>query len=497
MPVKKRILLPLLLLMMTAPAAGGAQEETELFDAVTQSLTQGLTQGTVMAYAAMSEELTLELAAQESRIEPGKALRLTVTAGNPRPQETSVVFSLQLPERLKAAQETVWEAVLPAAQMNDETGRLEPSVTTFTRELALMPGGKSEQADIGIEMSMGTRFYRAGMPVALCVPDVRVSAETTGTQDGRLEPGDAFAYAVKAVNAGAAPDDVKMELTLPEHTEPDGPMPFGFSAEGGVIRGTIRAEAAKENGEKPFEALVRIPLRVSRDALEDDEDASMLLSGTLQANGKRVALPRVQVCGARISARLLSDTDSLEAGEMAALRLIVVNSGLAEADVRLQCALPKGLKLSGDRKQSATPAEAGAPIDPGDGDAAAVNAPAVFDMAEQDGTLVFDLHMDAASETADGVKAATCVIELPVIARQPQEDMKEQLVGAALAWTVDDGPTQLGEAVTMRVQRASWLGISPGDWNGIFWASVLLLVTIGLLCTAVRSDGKDEDFCCE
>ena len=38
---------------------------------------------------------------------------------------------------LKAEQAAQWEAKLPAAQMNEETGRLEPSVTTFTRELTL------------------------------------------------------------------------------------------------------------------------------------------------------------------------------------------------------------------------------------------------------------------------------------------------------------------------------------------------------------------------
>lgn len=497
--MKKRYLLPLLLLMMTVPAAGGAQETAPLFDAVTQSLTEGLTRGTVMAYAAMSEELTLELGAEGGRIEPGKTLRLTVTAGNPRPQAADVVFSLKLPERLKMPQDTVWEAQLPAARVNEETGELEPSVTTFTKELTLAPGGKSEQTDISVEMNMGTRFYRAGMPLALCLPDVSVSAAALGVQDGRLEPGDVFVYEVKAVNAGEAADDIQVELVLPRHTELDGPLPSGFAAEGGVIRGKLRADAAKENGKKPSEAQLRVPLRVSAEALEGDEDAALLLVGTLHADGKRVSLPRLQVCGARISARLLSDTDSLEAGETAGLRLIVVNSGLADADVRLSCVLPKGLKLAGSQEQAATPAEAGASLPPDGAGAAvtAVNAPALGGAAEDNRTLVFDLHMDAASETPGGVKAATCVIDLPVVAKEPQKEMKEQLVGAALAWTVDGGEVQLSEAVTMRVLRPTIMGITPDDWNGIFWAGVLLLVTISLLCAAVRSDGNDEDFCCE
>ena len=499
MPVKKRILIPLLLLLTAAPAAGGAQEEALLFDAVTQSLTEGFTQGTAMAYAAMSEELTLQLDAGSGRIEPGKTLRLTVTAGNPRPQATDVAFNLMLPERLAAQQDTVWQAQLPAAGLNEETGRIEPSVTTFTREVTLAPGGKSEQTHIGIEMSMGTRFYRAELPLALCLPDVSVSAEAVGTRSGRLEPGDAFVYAVKAVNAGAAPEDIEVELALPQYAEPDGPLPFGFAREGGVIRGKLRAEAAGENGAKPSEAVLSVPLRIAQDALEGDEDATLLLSGALHANGERVSLPRLQVCGPKISARLISDTDSLQAGETAQLRLVVVNTGLAEGDVRLSCVLPEGLRFAGEKKQAATPAEADAALPPrgGAGSALAVSAAMPGEAALEEGALVFRLHMDAASETPEGVKAATCVIDLPVEASQMQEKMKEKIVGASLAWTVDGGEMQLSEPVTMRVTRPSFMGVTPDDWNGIFWAGVLLMITISLLCAAVRADGKDEDFCCE
>ena len=70
-----------------------------------------------------------------------------------------------------------------------------------------------------------------------------------------------------------------------------------------------------------------------------------LLTGALRVDGKRVALPRVQLCGAKISARLLPQTDSLKAGETMALRVVLVNSGLAGADVRVSCVLPEGLSL--------------------------------------------------------------------------------------------------------------------------------------------------------
>ena len=70
-----------------------------------------------------------------------------------------------------------------------------------------------------------------------------------------------------------------------------------------------------------------------------------LLTGTLRVDGKRVAVPRIQLCGARISARLLPQAESLEAGEEMALNVVVVNAGLAAADVRVSCVLPEGISL--------------------------------------------------------------------------------------------------------------------------------------------------------
>ena len=110
---------------------------------------------------------------------------------------------------------------------------------------------------------------------------------------------------------------------------------------------------------------------------------------------------------------------------------------------------------------------------------------------------MFDVHMDAASEAADGVIATTQVIEIPVVADAPQENLGEQLVGASLAWSVGEETMQLGEAVALRVVRPEFLGMSRADWNGVFWASVLLLVTVICLYAAVRRENKEDDFCCE
>ena len=114
-------MLLLALALLCIPAAGTAQELTGLFSAVYDGVGEGLEAGAIQALAGMDQELTLGLSPSEARIEEGKTLRLTITAGNPRPQETSVSIALTMPERLAAQPDAAWEATLPAAQMDAET----------------------------------------------------------------------------------------------------------------------------------------------------------------------------------------------------------------------------------------------------------------------------------------------------------------------------------------------------------------------------------------
>ena len=501
--MKKRNMLLLALLLALAPVTGSAQDLPELFGDVYESIGEGLVQGAELAAQSLGEELTLSLATDSARVEEGKTVVLTVTAGNPLAREVDVAITLDLPERLRAAEETAWKATLPAAQLDEETGALAPSVTTFTRELTLLAGGESAQIAIGSELEMGTRFYRAQTPLALCVPDVSVSAGVEGAENHRMQPGDAFAYRIEIANAGDAPKDVTLEMVLPQDVTLTQALPEGFAQAGSVIRGQVHAQAAE--GETPSSVELTLPAMIAQDALEGDADAHKLIAGTLRADGERVPLERLEVCDAKINARLLADTQRLSAGEETTLSVVVVNSGLAAADVHLSCTLPEGLSLvqTEEAHEEATSAEAQAALTDGGDDlprtgAAVPGEPAAQSvMTQQDRTLMFDVHMDAASEAADGVIATTQVIEIPVVADAPQENLGEQLVGASLAWSVGEEPMQLGEAVAMRVVRPEFLGMSRADWNGVFWASVLLVVTVLCLYAAVRRESKEEDFCCE
>ena len=494
--MKKAFLLVLAAMLALLPTAGWAESLPELFTAVQEGVSEGLTLG---AAQAMDGDLTLKLSAggaeDGARIEEGQCLTLTLTAGNPRPEDTAVTVELHLPQRLRTTEETTWQAVLPAAQADPETGALVPSQTVFTREIVLAAGGISEEVTLEAEMSMGTRFYRARTPLAICVSDVSAAADVLGTEDGRAQIGDALTYRVEIANAGMAAKDVPVELILPDGMALAGELPEGFAMVGRRISGQVLAQAAgvDEAGTAASMMTLELPVTVEQDALDGDADATRLLAASLRVDGERIAVPRVQLCAPRISARLIPESSSLKAGEETTLRILVVNSGLAEADVRLTCVLPDRLTLAQEQKTAETK-------DGAQTDAEAEDAQAAI--AQQDegpqqldgGALVYALHIPAAEEGESGVCAATTTIRLRVKAEAAQDNLKERLLGTSLAWDVDGGEAQLGEAVALRVKGESFLGLTRSEWNGVFWSALLLAATIACLCAAVHTDKSDEDY---
>lgn len=493
-------------LCLALPAAAAAQGLPEFLTTVGEGIGEGVEKSAAVIAASMEQELGLSLTLSSGRVEEGETLTLTVTAENPRLSQTPVAFDLSLPERLAGGQQTQWEAVLPPAKAGED-GEVTPSVTTFERRLTLEPGGASETAEITCEMSMGSRFYRAQQTAALCVPDVSVTAALVGAQDGRLQPGDGFIWRLEVTNAGMADQDVPLTLVMPEGVSPAGSLPEGFALAGGRLTGTVRAQRAQEDEAGAAASLetVELAMRVNEDALLGDGDAARLIAGTLHADGERVPLPRIQVCGPKISAQLIAEDTALEAGEETVLRVMVVNEGLAGADMLLSCALPNGLERADRRKDEEKKGEEDgkpAALPPEDGDSGAAGAAVMADgaqtlaEAEDADTVVFRWHMDAAKETEEGVVAATRVFELPVRSTRPQKDLSEQLVGAAMAYSVNGEAMQLAEPAAMRLYTPSFLGLSKDDWGSVFWACVLMMITVGCLYGAVRAGRDKDDYCC-
>ena len=161
--------------------------------------------------------------------------------------------------------------------------------------------------------------------------------------------------------------------------------------------------------------------------------------------------------------------------------------------------LPEGLSLVKAEPEEATADEAAKALPPDDHDDTHADAEAVLadeaalaepEIRQENGAIVFAMHMDAAGEEAN-----TRVVTLHVRADEPKESITERLLGAALAWQIDSGETQLGEAACVRVYRPMMLGLTKDEWMGIFWAGLLLVVTVSCLFAAFNSDNKRERYC--
>lgn len=272
------------------------------------------------------------------------------------------------------------------------------------------------------------------------------------------------------------------------------------------MTGVVRAEAAQagDDGLTESEMVIELPMQVDEDALSGDADATRLVAGTLYADGVRVPLPRIQVCGAKISAHLSAESDALEPGEETTLRVFVLNEGLADAHVRLACALPEGLELvqEDEQQRERTPASAAFPDDSGtlsgpDAAPAMTFAAAEDAMTYENGTVVLSWQMDGAQEGESGVTANTDVFDIRVRALEAQDHLRERMVGASLAYSVNGGEMQFGQALALRVHTPSFLGVSKEDWNAIFWACLLMMITVSCLYAAVSAGSAKETYSCE
>ncbi len=507
--MKKWLMLFLCALLTLLPLGATAESLPEVLGAVSQGLTEGLTEGLEKVAQFPGQDLSLTLTAEDTRIEEGRTLLLTITAGNPYPAAADVTLTLELPERLSCAQPLTWQAQLAPAQADPETGALVPSETAFTRKVTLTPdSGESGQAEVQVEMGMGARFYRATAALELCVPVIAASASLEGAQDGLIQPGKPFALTIDLSNEGTAPKDVPFTLALPEGVSPDGGLPEGVVLRERTLLGTLRAEAGSS-------VSLRLPLLTDEALLDGDADASRLIAAVLTVDGERVPAPMLRVVGPMISVKLIPEHDSLEEGRTMDLAITVVNTGLAAADVELSCLLPEGLSVIDAPKAAAAKKAAPAATEdeaddlppaalaegPGDPPAAAAE-PVMSEAAHaplprtEDGALVYTVHMEAAKETEGGIAAATKEILLRVRADAPLDDVGERMLGASLVWRTNDGGTHMSEAAALRVYHDGFLGLSSSEWNGILLAALLMLVTVCCLYSAVKTD-KQDNYCFE
>ena len=121
--MKKWCLMVAAMLCLMIPTVGSAQGLPDFLQAVQSGLQrEGLSAGS----AAMEKDLALSMTLSDSRVEEGRDVTLTIRAENPRPAETGVSLTLNLPERLAAqtGDELTWNAVLPGCSGWTKRARL-------------------------------------------------------------------------------------------------------------------------------------------------------------------------------------------------------------------------------------------------------------------------------------------------------------------------------------------------------------------------------------
>ena len=102
--MKKWCLMVAAMLCLMIPTVGSAQGLPDFLQAVQSGLSEGLSAGS----AAMEKDLALSMTLSDSRVEEGRDVTLTIRAENPRPAETGVSLTLNLPERLAAQLDLDW-----------------------------------------------------------------------------------------------------------------------------------------------------------------------------------------------------------------------------------------------------------------------------------------------------------------------------------------------------------------------------------------------------
>ena len=97
--MKKWCLMVAAMLCLMIPTVGSAQGLPDFLQAVQSGLSEGLSAGS----AAMEKDLALSMTLSDSRVEESRDVTLTIRAENPRPAETGVSLTLNLPERLASS----------------------------------------------------------------------------------------------------------------------------------------------------------------------------------------------------------------------------------------------------------------------------------------------------------------------------------------------------------------------------------------------------------
>lgn len=483
------------LALLLMPIRTQALEARNLFADVTDTLSMRMNEWMAAALEQNVKDLKIALTSDQTRLCAGETAQMQVEILNPRMHAGTVEFQFTLSHEsaLSVAGGPQAETLfLPAARLT-ETGEIVPGRVQRTYTVTMNPEAQLDEGLLEItaaaSLQEGSRWYQSTQNLTLCMPQISAVLRATNTAPA---PQERFFYEVVLTNSGAAQTLTDVSVSLPEgvHFTPDEPEKASADeaaqamagvlpetaqvCQGNVVFAQVRVAAAtydeQGNLTAPAQTVLRVPVTVDAQALENMPSAQRVLSCGAEVNGEKLQAERITVCGPVIACTLTPSLRDVEMGGTLYYTCLVENSGYAAADVQVTVQIPEGMKFTRFSTR-------------GQGNRIAGD------------TLSWVVHLDKPLLNIAGEPEPTSeVITYQVQAQELEEGVRALIVPATAAYQVgSDGKTTLTKTALTTVHRPTVLGLSAEEWGLLCWAGLVLLLTALVLFLLIRRDGEKGD----
>lgn len=482
--------LALMCLMLLVPAQGQAVEARNLFADVTDTLAVRMNEWFAAAMEQNMQDLKITLQADQTAASAGEAVEMQVEIINPRMHACTVDFQLTLSHAeyfTLSGGKTEETLFLPAARMDAE-GTIVPGCVQRTYRAQILPVAGNEEGWMKVtaaaSMQEGSRWYQSACNLTLCAPQISAVLKASNAQPA---PQEQFYYEITLTNSGGAAGTAEVTLSLPEGTTytpreaatPDEAAVLAqeggaLVVEGKLVSGSVSVPAATYDAQgkliAPAQTVLRVPVTVDAQALEDVPAAERVIVCGATLNGEALQEERVTVRGPIIDCTLTPSLRDMEMGGMLHYTCVVENRGYAQADVRVTVKIPDGLKFERF-------------ITRGQGNKHAGD------------TLSWTVHLDKPECDLNGTPEPTReVITYQVSTQELDEGVRALIIPATAVYQIGEtGQPVATQAALTTVHRPTIMGLSADEWFLIFWAGVVLTATMVILFVLIHRDGAKGD----
>lgn len=470
------------------PLQGLALETQNLFADVQGLFSRHMNEWMTTAMEQNIRDLDIALTSDKTQLCAGETARMQVEIVNPRMHPCTVTYQFTLSEEACFAvsgapmEETLF---LPAARLT-ETGEIIPGSVRRTYGVTMQPTAQDGEGWMRVtaaaSMQEGSRWYQSAQNLTLCAPQVSAVLRATHTTPA---PQEMFFYELVLTNSGSAAAENAVQLTLPtgvsyapgeenKASADEAQEMTTLRAQGNTIFATVQVPAAKYDAQgallEASQTILRVPVTVDAQVLDDVPKAQRVLSCGAQVDGQKLQEERITVCGPIIDCTLTPTMRDMEMGETMYYTCRVENSGYAPADVRVTVQMPQGMEFTRFSTR-------------GQGNKIAGD------------TLSWRVHLEKPLRNIAGEPEPThAVITYQVRASALDEGVKALIIPATAAYQIgESGKPLLTKTALTTVHRPTVCGLSAEEWLVVCGVGGLLALAGGLLVFFIRRDAHKGD----